>query len=228
VVCPPANESDGSAQEDPPMMPEVEAHPPHHVSHGASRHWLDWIVPICALGISFVSLLLAVVHGQAMERMADANSRMVKASSWPYLEYSTGNVEENRAQIELRIGNVGVGPARVKGLEIFWRGQPVADHNQLLMRCCGATSGSTLHMLVNQIGGRVLPARQTESFLVLPRDAPNESVWRRLDQERTNVSARVCYCSVFDECWVADLSMKETSVQRPVEQCPVPKVAYTR
>jgi hypothetical protein len=228
MVRPPTPDHNGSEEEDPAMiMPEVEAHSHHHPTHGGRRHWLDWVVPICALVISFISLMLAMIHGQAMERMADANARLVKANSWPYLEYSTGNMDERRSQIELRIGNVGVGPARVKSFALFWNGQPVADHNQLLARCCGAQNGSTLHMLIDQVGGRVLPARETVSFLTFPHDAANESIWQKLDKERVNVTARVCYCSVFDECWIGDIGMKGSSAQRPVDQCPVPVVAYT-
>jgi hypothetical protein len=229
MAHPPTPERDGSEEEDPAMMmPEVETHTLHHPPHGGPRHWLDWVVPICALAISLMSLMLAVVHGQAMERMADANSRLVKASSWPYLEYGTGDIDGNRQQIELRIGNVGVGPARVKGVALFWRGQPIADHNQLLARCCGASNEKTLHALVNQVDNRVLPARETVSFLVFPRDAANETIWRKLDDERLNLTARVCYCSVFDECWIADLNARAPSIQRPVAQCPMPAVAYTR
>jgi uncharacterized Fe-S cluster protein YjdI len=32
---------------------------------------------------------------------------------------------------------------------------------------------------------------------------------------------------VFDECWIADLNARAASVRRPVEQCPIPAVAYT-
>lgn len=208
------------------MMPEVEAHVPHHAPHGERRHWLDWVVPICALAVSVMSLMLAVIHGRAMERMADANARLVKANSWPYLEYQTSNVDNDRREVSLRIANVGVGPARVKGFALFWRGQPVADHNQLLTRCCGAQNGAPLQMLVDQLGNRVLPARESVSFLVFPHDAANEAVWPKLDKERMNLTAHVCYCSVFDECWIGDLSTA-ASTTRPVEQCAIPTVPYT-
>ena len=209
------------------MMPEVDVPPPHHAPHAGTRDWVDFVVPFCALAISVMSLILAMIHGRAMERMADANARLVKASSWPFLEYQTGNVENGRQDIELRVANVGVGPARVKGMELFWHGQPVADHNQLLTRCCGARNGALYHMLVDQLPNRVLPAREKVSFITLPHDAVNEPVWQRLNQERMNLSVRVCYCSVFDECWIADLSVSKPPVQRPVEQCPVPAVPYT-
>jgi len=101
------------------------------------------------------------------------------------------------------------------------------DHNQLLTRCCGAQNGAAFHMLVDQLPNRVLPAREAVSFLTFPRGGANESIWKRLDQERMNLSVRVCYCSVFDECWVADLSARNSPVQRPVAQCPMPAVPYT-
>ena len=30
-----------------------------------------------------------------MERMADANTRMVEANSWPFLQFNTHNVDEH-------------------------------------------------------------------------------------------------------------------------------------
>src|ERR1700748_1188714 len=98
------------------MMPEVEHHTHHHPT-GHRR--LDRPLPICALFVSVVSLILAIIHGQAMERMADANAKLVEANSWPFLEYSTGDIDDNKPEIEMRIGNVGVGPAKVQSVEVF-------------------------------------------------------------------------------------------------------------
>ncbi|HEY3812116.1 MAG TPA: hypothetical protein VGL66_02740 [Caulobacteraceae bacterium] len=206
------------------MMPEVEH---HHHHHPTGHRRLDLILPICALFVSVVSLVLAIIHGQAMERMADANTRLVQAQSWPFLEYSTGDIDEGRQEIELRVGNVGVGPAKLRTVELFWRGQPMPNHTALLQRCCGAGRIMPPGLFINQIGNRVLPARDTESFISLRGTDANAAVWTRLDTERLNVSTRICYCSVFDECWVATLNMQAPTTQRAVKRCPVPAAPYT-
>ena len=44
--------------------------------------------------VSVISLVVAVEHGRTMERMAEANGRMVQASSWPFVEFSTHNEDQ--------------------------------------------------------------------------------------------------------------------------------------
>jgi hypothetical protein len=208
------------------MMPEVETQAPHaaHLPEGR-RHLADLVVPFCALAISVAALILAVIHGRAMERMADANDRLVKANSWPFLEYSTGDIHGRSKTIEMRIRNVGVGPARVSGFEVFWRGQPIRDHEELLSRCCGARL-PTPAPNYDQVDDRVLPALAAADFIYLPLGKPSEAVWRRLEKERLNVTARICYCSVFDECWIAHLSATEPTRQAAVDHCPNPANGY--
>ena len=97
---------------------------------------------------------------------------------------------------------------------------------ELLQLCCGAAPDQQTSLLVNQIGHRVLPARETDSFLTVVRSPQNEVYWQRLDTERLNVSVRACYCSVFDECWTTTLAMRTIGKQTSVKACPEPKLQY--
>jgi hypothetical protein len=207
------------------MMPEIET---HHHAHKTGRPWIDLVVPLCALVISVVSVVLAMIDGQAMERMADANTRLVKASSWPFLEYSTGDVADGKPVVSLAIGNVGVGPARIESFEVYWRGRPMRSFAELLETCCGAKPGARMALESNLVNYRVLPARQDQTFLSMPRTADNAEVWRRLDDERMRIIPRICYCSVFDECWIADLGITTPVRQTAVARCPKPRVPYAR
>jgi hypothetical protein len=62
--------------------PEIEQ--PHH--HHTGRSWLDLILGVSAVTISFVSLFFAIHNGNAMERLVEANS-------WPSVQvtFSTLN-----------------------------------------------------------------------------------------------------------------------------------------
>ena len=55
-------------------------------------------------------------------------------------------------------------------------------------------------------------------------DAPGDPRWARLDATRSKIGIRVCYCSVFDECYVHDSSRREPE---KVVACRVPAVPYT-
>lgn len=64
------------------MTPDPHAHAePHRTGH----RWVDISVAACALPVSVTSLMVAIRHGHTMERMAEANARLVSANSWPML-----------------------------------------------------------------------------------------------------------------------------------------------
>src|SRR4051794_39094352 len=119
----------------------------HHPAHTGHR-WLDILVALSAMFVSVVSLGLAIEHGRTMERMAaanermvEANGRMVQASSWPFVEFSTHNVDERGSpNVRLVLTNEGIGPARIETFELWWKGQPMASSEALLNACCATTA----------------------------------------------------------------------------------------
>jgi hypothetical protein len=112
----------------------IDAPEPPHQHHAHSGHrWLDISLGLSAMFVSVISLVVAVEHGRTMERMADANGRMVQASSWPFVEFSTHNVDERGSpNVRLVLTNEGIGPARIETFELWWKGQPMASSQALL------------------------------------------------------------------------------------------------
>jgi hypothetical protein len=201
---------------------EHAAHP-----HPTGHRWLDISLAASAMCISVVSLVVAILHGRTMERMAEANARLVAANSWPFLEYGTDNTGPNGERtIQLRVMNDGVGPAKVESFEIWWGERPVANPEELLKACCSAGDASATMTGVNEglISPRILRAGQSESFLTMELRPENTVRWQRLNSERMNLKLRICYCSVFDECWTSGL--KTTRAER-VAECPKPAVPYS-
>jgi hypothetical protein len=49
------------------------------------------------------------------------------------------------------------------------------------------------------------------------RDKNTPEAWDVLNKERFNVNVRVCYCSVFDECWMMDSEKRRP--ERHAGQC---------
>jgi len=206
------------------MTPEREAaHPPHHFT---GHRWLDLTLAMSAMFVSLVSLVVAVRHGMTMDRLVEANS-------WPFLMYSTSNVDPQRGRlITLKIANVGVGPARLQTFEVWWDGQPAASADDFLIRCC--IRGRKTPLEVDDIRGlnlfvgiaapNVLRAGDAQDFIGMERTEANADVWDRLDRARVNLKMRACYCSVFDECWLTDLW--QTSAKR-VRACPAVKTPFT-
>jgi len=208
------------------MRPEHET---SHVAHSTGHGWLDLTLALSAMFVSLVSLAVAVHHGNAMDRLVAANS-------WPFLTYDTDNLDpQGNRRISLKVENTGVGPARIQTFEVWWQGQPVATAPELIERCCMVDSkrpiepaaASSLNLVIGRVAPNVLRAGDTETFLSLELKDANADIWHRLDVARLQLKMRACYCSVFDECWEADLAeLAEPSAKR-VTSCPAVRVPFT-
>jgi hypothetical protein len=196
------------------MTPEHEVHHPH--GHRTGHRLLDLAVPVSALLISVISLIIGIHHGRTMQEMAQANSRLVQANSWPLLQYTTGNAnDKGDPEISMKVENAGVGPAKLISLEIFQGEQRLRTPRDLI----GALDPTNPKPEVSL--GLTLPTvlRAGNDMLILGMKRPgNEALWDKLNKERFRFHFRACYCSVFDECWVSDLL---TLAPQPVEHCAV-------
>jgi hypothetical protein len=199
---------------------------PHHAAHRhkSGNKWLDMTVALSALFISLVSLVIAVVHGRTMERMADANARLVAANSWPFIQYTTSNLDpQGNAVITMGVTNAGVGPAKVESVQLFWRGVPYPTSAAFVRACCGYTHKPYDGMQQSLLQGRVLRAGQDDAFVTVPKATIGEEGWVRLEAARTRAALQICYCSVFDECWIGNVASSALTPAK-VDKCPAPRV----
>jgi hypothetical protein len=195
----------------------------HHEIRKTGHNWLDMAVALSALLISLTSLIVAIVHSQTLERMADANAKLVETNSWPFLAYGTSN---NNGVITLAVENDGVGPAKIESVELRWKKRPYANSVEFLKACCGFVPKSA--SLENDLmKGRVLRAGQTITFLVVPQTAMDQKTVGQLNVARlsSDLTVNVCYCSVFDECWTEDV-VRFSLRPRQVDRCSQPDVPY--
>jgi hypothetical protein len=164
-----------------------------------------------AVVVSLISLWVAFSANRTQERL-------LAASVWPMLEYGTGNRDDDgRDMISLEIGNNGVGPARLRGVEVLYDGQRVHNSIDLLKRCCQLASGTPIQTITSGTRGRVLKAGDTIQFMRLPKDNNNADVWNSFNIERFKIEVHACYCSVLDDCWTLASSRTEPE---PVRSCP--------
>jgi hypothetical protein len=217
---------------DPPEAPH--SHPSH-----TGHRWLDIVLGLSAMFVSVVSLVVAVEHGRTMERMADANTRMVDANSWPFVQFETHNVDEQgNADVRLVLINDGIGPARIETFELWWDGKPMAWGGALLQACCLTTpveseEAKTTTTSIGIAAPRILRAGEHVDFFTMPRAPGSTELWSKFNVERSKISTRVCYCSVFDQCWVhvsepGLLRKDPKKIIHPdrVDSCVAPAVPY--
>ena len=192
------------------MDVDVETHGHHHKT---GHSIIDLAVALCALVVSVVSVVIAIHHGQTMEKL-------VAASSWPSVQIATSNADDQgHPDLRLLVMNVGVGPARIGKFVVRYQGQPVRNARELLERCCDTADlppEQRPTLTTSAVLGRVIPARETVNYLRYRHSEASAATWQRLDAARADIAAEVCYCSVFDECWIGDSS---SAAPRRTESC---------
>jgi hypothetical protein len=194
---------------------EVHAH-----AHRTGRPRLDLVIALSAIFISAVSLVVAIEHGRT-ER------DLVAANSWPFLRVILDSGHDNGRGIAIGFSNEGVGPAKLKSLEVFYDGRPVTSAGDLLRRCCGLADdaeavqrqlpGDFHYQLVDDTVWR--PGEEAV-VIEVRRDKSAGDIPDRLSQSLLKIGFRACYCSVFDECWLSTL--RSTTPAR-VRRCEAPQ-----
>lgn len=181
-----------------------------------NHRWLDFVISFCALFMSAVSVFMAYHTSHSMENLVHANS-------WPFAQMDSGNVDElrNVPLLAFTLKNAGTGPARLHSFEFLYEGEPVTDGfvwDRIAQECCAsereqmiaAAAGDTLAaygaITTNFAAPGFLSPSEEISVLTWPRTEMNKTLWHAMDQARQTgrITTRSCYCSVFDECWIAE------------------------
>ena len=196
--------------------PETEHHHHHHTGH----RWLDMTLGVSAVFISLMSLFLAIQHGRVMEKM-------VEATTWPYVmvRFSTSN-PDGSPHVRLEVSNKGVGPAKVESLEVFYHDAAQPGGEALLQAILRPADKRHLPFLQADVVNSVMAANDVVDIVDLDaaKFAPEET--QALRAAMPELSFRVCYCSVFDECSVLD-TRKELRPE-PVNACTFPDIPFQR
>jgi len=205
------------------MDVEIE-HPHVHHVHGA-RHWADFAIPAAALLISLISISVAWHHGQVMRELVQQNERLVQANSLPWLQISGSNRVTNGLQdLSFQVTNQGVGPGEVRSVQMLVDGRAVSDLRQILDGCC---SGKDFRGIgTSTLLGRMIRPGEEVRFIQLPAQASSQPAVVALNKARQSgrIETRLCFCSVFGDCWT--VTSRDNERPAPVRQCAVPQPQY--
>jgi hypothetical protein len=208
------------------MMDPIEA--PAEVKKTGHR-WLDLMLSLSAIFVSACSLYLAQDSSRAMERLVQANSM-------PFLQLGSGNATDDgqAGVLAFSVHNAGTGPASIHSFAYVVDGREIPMRGfvtlAIMRACCAAeldralaaADGDAISALGNDltspIGQTFLAAGEEAGAWQWTKTTTNQELWQAVDMARQGgrITTRACYCSLFDECWIA-----ETQVfpPRPVETC---------
>ncbi len=170
---------------------------------------LQTALTVIALGVSALAMYAALVE-------ANSSRRQTKAAVWPHLDagYGVFDGADGDADGVFFVANRGIGPARIRTASVTVDGEPATGWRDALNRLYeGETRPAWSYITLTP---RVVDPGDLVSVLTIS----NADDARRLRSsgKSERLAVEICYCSVFDECWLQH--HPDRGDPDPVKACP--------
>lgn len=165
--------------------------------------------------LSVVGIVIAVLALYAALTESAAVRQQTAAAVWPFVQlmvedYDTGE----SAGFSFAFTNVGVGPAKMQDVRVIIDGNTVRNWSELVASVDGDANAGVNR---NFISDRVLRPEETVEVFSTTDTELARKLFGAISKPRSQLS--FCYCSIFDECWLAD-SREDLQAPKLVEACP--------
>ncbi len=175
-----------------------------HPEASDSKRFRITLVSGAALALSVAALLVSVLEVSAIRSEQ-------RVQVWPYVQL---DMRYNADGYAIVATNKGIGPARVRTMQIALDGEVFDDLDRLIVASIGAENAFSYELYRTSNPARsVMSADERITLFAVPW----EERTRRLAEVWTDrASVELCYCSVYDECWESRLDGGEPAA---VERC---------
>lgn len=169
---------------------------------------VEFLVAICALLTSAMAVYMAWDQGSVMRAQQHG-------SVYPVLQVD-GFVDDSgrNTSIGINLSNSGVGPALIESVEFFVNDERTERFDDYLN-----TLPTGYNVSYSAISGRALAPGATVTAISInwPNNVFDRSVIAKIQADSDDWALEICYCSVFDRCWMT--SEIGQSRAEPVKRC---------
>jgi hypothetical protein len=148
-----------------------------------------------AVAVSLLALFVSFYQARIAERQAHA-------SVWPYLSIGYDVNDEGEARgFTWTVENNGLGPALFQSVIVSVDGKPKKTWAEV----CIAVGIKNEHFSAtnSSLSGRVLPPDMNRETTIAAFHAISAPEAELFHDARDRLAMDICYCSVYEECWVA-------------------------
>ena len=172
----------------------------------AKKNIQTQIISYVAIGLSVLALMVSVIEVLFLRDE-------VKAQAWPFLQISSLYSEKGYT---LAVENKGVGPAKIDSMTLFLDENTVNDLDTAIIETLGKEHAFSYDLYkANNPSPGVMSANERINLFHVPWQNNTRTLSKAWS---TRFSVSMCYCSIFDDCWVAEL---DSGVPREVASCDV-------
>lgn len=172
------------------------------------------LISVLALAVSVFALAIGAWQTRLMQSQA-------RASVWPYLAIGytyTNNADTNG--FIWTIDNNGVGPALVQSAVLTLDGKSMRNWNEVIAALGSAGRPS---MATTSFAGAVIPPNTNRETTVAAIRVHDRELATAFKDAIGRFRMDICYCSVYDECWIAHWQQWRVET---VERCPLDGVQF--
>lgn len=165
--------------------------------------------------LSVVGIAVAVIALYAALTESAAVRQHTAAAVWPFVQVMIEDYDRgDAAGFSLALTNSGVGPAKMQDVRVSVDGNVTRDWSELVAIVGGDPEAAISR---NFISNRVLRPDETVVIFGTTDAALARKLVGAISKPRGVLT--YCYCSIFDECWLADTRM-ELQTREIVDACP--------
>ena len=162
---------------------------------------VEFWIAIGALLISALAMLTSFLQ-VSLQRNQE------KAMVWPHVSARQSFTSNGFAFVAT---NKGLGPALVRRVDLFVDGKPVQGLNGTLVAVLGKNHGYGWDKLqANDLEDTILAATESVVLFQIPWDDRTRATFG----QGNRISARICYCSFLEECWISRDGLDHERVDR--------------
>ena len=165
--------------------------------------------------LSIAGVLIAIAALYAALTESAAVRQQTAATVWPFVQLSIADYDSgDTAGFTMSFTNAGVGPAKMRAVRLIIDGEPMRDWAHAVTQVGGKITDPLGRAFVRN---RVLSPNEKVEML----STSDPDLARQFQAAISNPenSITYCYCSIFDECWLAD-SRRDVQNPESVKGCP--------
>ena len=180
------------------------------------RAWLVELSSLFALAISALAFALGVYQARLMNEQTRLMQTEARASVWPYVSigYAISDEAGENGGYTWQVSNDGVGPARIESVTLAVDGKPIARWKDLFRAVFG--EDVAIDATYSQIYGKVLPPSTNRETTIDAVHVYDIAQAKAMFAAQNRFDMRICYCSVYGECWIARQRVADVT---PVARC---------
>ncbi|MGA8276618.1 MAG: hypothetical protein WB784_00245 [Rhodanobacteraceae bacterium] len=169
---------------------------------------------LLALTVSALALAVGSYQTLLMQRQTRLMQVQARASVWPRIDigYAYAGSGSNTG-FQLRLENNGVGPAIVHWVRVTMDGKAIHHWTEVLSAVMGS---GTAHAEFTGVRNIVIPPSTNRDTVVTALSVQDADIAKKIYDVRDRLDMKVCYCSVYDDCWTASWKKPQP---RPTTVC---------